>query len=254
MFFFQQVVTVSAFLGFTALPVQATIFTANPVADAFVTTGPSNNLSSNNYGGGGALALSAAGLANGEFQTVLQFDTSGAKSLFDGLYGTGLWSVQSVTLQLSAGSVNNTIFNSNHAGSFGVNWMQNNSWTEGSGTPSTPTTTGITYNTLQGTFINPTADEALGTFSYNGASSGTFVYSLGTPSGFSADILAGSLVSLRLAAADNTVSYFFNSRSFGTVANRPLLTINAVAVPEPMAASLLILGISLFVARKGSWR
>lgn len=250
MSFLQQVVTVSAFLEFTALSVPATVFTANPVADAFVTTGPSNNLSSNNYGGGGALALSAAGLANGEFQTVLQFDTSGAKSTFDGLYGAGLWSVQSVTLQLSAGPVNNTIFNANSAGSFGVSWMQNNSWTEGSGTPSTPAATGITYNTLQSTFINPTADQALGTFSYNGASSGTFVYTLGTPSGFAGDILAGSLVSLRLAAADTAVSFFFNSRSFGTVANRPLLTINAVAVPEPAAAALLTLGISLFAARK----
>lgn len=250
MLLFQWVMALSAFMGFTVLPVRATVFTANPVADAFVTTGPSGNLSGNNYGGGGGLALSAAGLANGEFQSVLQFDTSGARSLFDGLYGTGLWSLQSVTLQLSAGSPNNAIFNANSAGSFGVSWMQNDSWTEGSGTPSLPGATGITYNSLQSTFINPLADEALGTFSYSGASSGTFVYTLNTPSGFAADILAGNLVSLRLAAADSTVSYLFSSRTFGTAANRPLLTLNAVPVPEPEALALLTFGILLFVARE----
>jgi hypothetical protein len=240
----------AALLGLATLPVQATVFTANPVADAFVATGLSGNLSANNYGGGGALALSAPGLANGEFQSVLQFDASGAKSLFDGLYGAGLWTLQSVTLQLSASTPNNAIFNANSAGSFGVSWMQNDSWTEGSGTPQSPGATGITYNTLQSTFINPVMDEALGTFSYNGANSGTFVYTLNLPSGFAADVMAGNLVSLRLAAADSAVSYFFSSRSFGTAANRPVLTINAAPVPEPGKAALLALGILLFAAPK----
>src|SRR5690242_3498629 len=94
--FFRQVGLLTI-LGLMVASARAAVFTANPVADAFVTTGPSNNLISNNYGGGGTLALSAAGLANGEFQSVLQFDTSGAKSLFDSAYGAGLWSVQSVT-------------------------------------------------------------------------------------------------------------------------------------------------------------
>jgi len=250
MFDFRKEMVLRFFLGFATLPVAAAVFTANPVADAFVTTGPAGNLSGTNYGGGGALALSAPGLTSGEFQSVLRFDTSGAKTLFDGLYGAGLWSLQAVTLQLSAGTPNNAIFNANSAGSFGVNWMQNDSWVEGTGTPSLPGATGITYNTLQSTYLNPSADEALGAFSYNGAGSGAFLYSLNRPAGFSADILAGNLVSLRLAAADNTVSYLFNSRSFGTVANRPLLTLTAAAVPEPGAVPLLTFGILLFAARK----
>src|SRR5580765_4086981 len=63
----------------------------NPTADAFVTTGPANSLATNNYGAGGALALSATGSSQGEFQSVLRFDTSTAKSAFDSLYGAGSW-------------------------------------------------------------------------------------------------------------------------------------------------------------------
>jgi hypothetical protein len=249
MFSFQKVVLL-IFIGFTMPQVRAADFSVNPVADAFVTTGPSDNLSTNNYGSGGALALSAAGSANGEFQSVLKFDTSGAVTLFDSLYGSGLWSVQSVTLQLSAGTPNNAIFNANNAGLFSVTWMQNDGWTEGSGTPNAPTTDGITYDTLQNTYLTPAADETLGTFSYNGANTGTFSYTLDTPSGFLADLLAGNLVSLDLAAADSEISYFFSSRTFGTAANRPLLTITAAAVPEPETIALLTCGLSLLAVRR----
>src|SRR5437867_2202201 len=200
----------SPFLGCGA------VVNLNPSADAFVTTGPANNLATNNYGGGGSVALSAPGSSKGEFQTVLRFDTSTAKTSFDALYGPGGWTLQSVTLQLTAATVNNAIFNANTAGSFALSWMQNDSWVEGSGTPSAPGTVGITYDTLQSTFINPGSDEALGTFSYNGSSSGASVYTLNIPAGLASDILAGDQVSLRLFAADTSVSYLFNSHEFGT--------------------------------------
>jgi len=232
-----------------SLTVQATGVNLNPTSDAFVTTGPpTNNLAANNYGGGGALAVSAAGLSKGEFQSVLRFDTSSAKSSFDGLYGAGLWSLQSVTLQLTAGSPNNSIFNANSAGSFGVSWLQNDGWTEGTGTPNAPTTAGITFSSLQTVFVNPSADEALGTFSHDGSSSGTSVYTMNMTLGFASDILAGGLVSLRLSSADSAVSYFFDSRSFGNAGSRPLLSINAV--PEPGATTLLALG-GLLCALRG---
>ena len=240
-----------ALLGITltaSLPVRGAVVNLNPTADAFVTTGPANNLATNNYGGAGALAVSAAGSSQGEFQSVMRFDTSGAKSSFDSLYGAGLWSVQSVTLQLSAAAPNNAIFNANNAGSFELTWMQNDGWTEGTGNPNTPGTGGITYSALQSTFINPGVDEALGTFSHDGSSSGTFIYTLSPSSGLVTDLLAGDLVSLRLSAADTTVSYFFDSRSFGTAADRPLLSITAA--PEPGTVSLLVLGGLLYTIRE----
>jgi hypothetical protein len=221
----------------------------NPTADAFVTTGTANSLVANNYGGAGALALSAAGLAKGEFQSVLRFDTSTAKSTFDGLYGAGSWSLQSVTLQLTAALPNNAIFNANSAGAFGVSWMQNDGWVEGSGNPNAPTTSGITYNSLP-SFLDPT-DEALGTFNYSGSSSGTFTYTLNLSSGFAADLLAGNLVGLRLSAADSGVSYFSDSRSFGTATSRPFL--NITAVPEPGTAILLVI-VGFLGAARGAAR
>ena len=105
---------------FNASSIWSATFSLNPGADAFVTSGPSGTLSANNYGGAGALSVTAPGLSQGEFQSVLQFDLSGAKSSFDSQFGPGQWSVQSVTLQLTATSPNNAIFNASAAGLFGV--------------------------------------------------------------------------------------------------------------------------------------
>jgi len=63
-----------------------------------------------------------------------------------------------------------------------------------------------------------------------------------TPS-FSADILAGGTVSLRMFAADTSVSGLFDSRSFGTASARPLLTIDAIPEPTPVTLGLLALSI-----------
>jgi hypothetical protein len=50
------------------------------------------------------------------------------------------------------------------------------------------------------------------------------------------------------ASGDNAVSAIFNSRTFGTASRRPLLTLNAVAVPEPATWALgLCAGLSLAV-------
>jgi hypothetical protein len=92
--------------------------------------------------------VTAPGLASGEFQSVLRFDLSGAKTSFNSQFGAGQWSIQSITLSLTATAPNNAIFNSSATGQFGISWMQNDSWTEGAGTPAAPTTTGITFSTL----------------------------------------------------------------------------------------------------------
>src|SRR5215510_11942429 len=88
-------------------PALAATFTLNPVADAFVTAAHPDS----NYGAAGGLAVSAPQLPNGEFQSVLRFDLQAAKASFDATYGVGQWTLQSITLRLSATSPNNPIFN-----------------------------------------------------------------------------------------------------------------------------------------------
>jgi len=237
-------------LVFLALPLRAATFTLNPSADALVASGPTANLSGNNYGGAGALSLAAPSLANGEFQSVLRFDLSGAKASFDSQFGAGQWSIHSITLSLTAAAPNNAIFNASAAGQFGISWMQNDSWVEGSGTPAAPTTTGVTFSSLP-SFLG-VGDESLGTFSFIGGTSGSASYTLNLTPGFIADATGGNLVSFRLSATDAAASYLFDSRNFGTTTARPLLSI--VAVPEPAMLSLLAIGAPLLLAFRRSRR
>ena len=226
---------------------QGATFGASPTADAFVTPGPNSSLATNNYGGAGTLVIAAPGLPQGEFQSVLQFNLGDVVSGFNTQFGSGQWSLQTVTLQLTATVANNAAFNAPAAGSFVVRWMQNDSWPEGGGSPGAPSANGITFATLQSSYLSA-ADANLGTFGFTGATSGVYSYALGLPPGFVSDIMAAGNVSLRMFAADGSASGVFNSRNFGTVANRPLLTL--VAVPEPN--TLALAGLAVFAMTAGS--
>lgn len=219
-----------------------------PIADAYTAAGPSGNLSNNNYGGGGALGLAAPGLPNGEFQSVLKFDLAAARTSFDTTFGAGNWSIDSVSLTLASSPHNNNIYNEIAPGSFAVSLMQNNAWTEGSGNASNPGASGITFNTLKNTFVNAGADQALGTFTFSGGSSGLNTYTLQTSPALLSDILSGSQLSLRLFAADTSVSYLFSSRAATPVENQPHLVI--AAVPEPGSIALGMCGLAVLYFRR----
>ena len=123
--------------------------------------------------------------------------------------------------------------------------MQNTSWTEGTGTPMAPTTNGITY-AQESSLLNSNADEALGTFTYGGATSGRINLSLGLTPVFISEISTGSLVSLYMTATPNsTVGFTFNSENLGTASARPSLILTAVAIPEP--STVVLLGASCVV-------
>jgi hypothetical protein len=226
-------------LPFICNAVLAASSSLNPSADAFVAIGPTGNLSMNNYGGAGALSIAAPNLSQGEFQSVLQFNLSSVKSAFDSQFGIGQWTIQSVTLQLTATAPNNAIFNTAAAGQFAISWMQNDGWTEGTGTPQAPATTGITFSTLN-SFLSG-ADQTLGTYNYTGSTSGNLICNLGLTPSFAADVLAGNNVSFRMFATDTSVSGVFDSRSFGTASARPLLTITAVPEPGSIALGFMAL-------------
>ena len=233
-----------AALATTVCVAQPVSFSVQPIADAFVTPGASGSLSSSNFGAAGSLAIAAPGLPQGEFQSALKFDLSAAQSSFNTQFGVGQWTIQSLTLQLTSSPHNNAIFNSIAAGQFGVSLMQNNLWPEGTGTGGIPGSDGISYNSLLGTYINNATDQALGTFNFPGGSSGLNSYQLSLSSGLVDDVVSGGDLSLRLFAADTSVSYLFTSRSGSS--GRPDILVQAVAVPEPSSVTLCAVALVLF--------
>ena len=185
-------------------------------------------------------------MPQGEFQSVIEFELSGAQSHFNSEYGVGAWSVQSVSLVLTASAHGNSMFNAAAAGEFGVSLMQNNSWVEGTGTGGAPTTNGITYNSLESAYINNATDQALGVFSFVACTSGTGTNGLNLTSGVLGDLAGGADLSLRLFPNDTNVSYLFNSRM--AASNGPMLLITAALAPATLALSVALAGNNLAIS------
>jgi hypothetical protein len=219
---------------------QTSTLSINPIADAFVSSASPTS----NYGGAGGLAVSAAGLPNGQFQSVLKFDLAATRNSFNAQFGAGNWNIQSVSLKFVAADDKSPIYNSAAAGSFQAFWMANDAWTEGSGKPSAPGGSGITFNSLTSTFIGA-GDQAIGTFAYDGAINGLHTYNLTLASGFNADMLAGNNVSIRLATSGGA-SFVFNSQNYLFAENHPSLGVTAV--PEPGSLALAGIGLALTAA------
>ncbi len=229
---------------------QVTVLT-NSVADAFVRSADPTH----NYGAAGALSVSGmvatngSGQQEGQLDSFLRFDASGAVNQFNIAYGVGQWTIAGVTLTLTEqASPAQTIFNRG-VGQFQVNWIANNSWTEGTGTPTSPSATGINWDS-EPSVLSPGVDQSLGTF-VNGGTNGTVTLSLGLNTSFVSDISTGVLVSLYMTAPTNsTIGFTFNSREFGTASARPLLSVTAVAVPEPGTAALVLMAGSLLLVQR----
>ena len=242
----------------------ATSFTVTPpTADSFLATGsPSNpvgtDLTSLNFGGAGTLAIAPASSTKGEFDSIVKFNVAAAVTQFNTTYGAGNWNITGMSLSLASnfggqGEVpNNGIFNTINAGSFGIDWLANDGWVEGtgSGMGSTgfPNNSSVSYNSIPGLF-SP-GSSSLGTFTYTPPGDNVYAtYTLPLNSSLVSDVDAGGDVSLYFYAADNQVSYLFNARSFGS--NRPEFTITAAAIPEPGTVALAATALgSLLVFRK----
>jgi hypothetical protein len=237
-------ILVSSICAICGLPTFAATESINPSADTFL----SANNPGNNYGGAGALEVSNASVANGADDAIMKFDLSTVKSAFDSTLGTGQWQVSAVTLQLTSASPNNNIFNANAAGAVALTYLDNSAWTEGTGNPNAPTTDGLEYSQLAG--IEDSGDQSLGTITAPETNSGATVFTIIPSPGLLTDILNGSLASILLTPDDSTDSYLFNARNNGTVNNRPILTISASPVPEPVGGTMVIAAAALFARRR----
>ena len=237
---------VVALLGFTLAPLTpAADVSVIPSADTFLFADEPNS----NYGSAGQLSVSDPTRPQGQYQSLLRFDLAAAKASFDATFGPGQWRLQAATLRLSTANPNNAIFNPNTAGSFGAGWMQNDAWVEGTGSPISPTSDGVTFNTLP-SFLSA-QDQPLGTFNFPGGNSGAHTYALNFGPGLTSDLEAGDPLSIRLfPEAGGTVAYNFSSRTFQTAANRPLLTLSATAVPEPATGAITAVFTLLLAARR----
>jgi len=223
---------------------QAQTLTVNPVADTFVDSAQPGN----NYGMAGLLGIAPSGAAKGEFDGFMKFDLSGAAG----------WTVQSITLQLTTTTPNNPLFNGNGtgpggtnvntAGFFSVQWLKDNSWVEGTGSPSSADTSASDLNFTNHTNYFSAGSETIGTFSFNGASSGAVTYTLPLTPNFLAAVQVGTQVTLYVAAADSSINYLFNSENFGTVAARP--TLKVTALPEPGSLGLAFTGLATLALRR----
>jgi hypothetical protein len=240
-----------------------TTFTINnTIADAFLASGSANNpagadLTSLNFGAAGTLAIAPASSTKGEFDSVIQFDTSAAFSQFNTTYGAGNWRITGATLSLSSNfgvqgsQPNNNIFNTINAGSFGIDSLANNSWVEGTGggtgSPGYPNNSSVSFNSIAG-LLSP-GSASLDTFTYTPPGNNIYLsYALPVGNSFGTDAASGGDVSLYFYAADDQVSYLFNSRSFGS--GHPELSLTADAVPEPSAWALAIASLALLSSRR----
>ena len=208
------------------------------VADAFLCTGSANyqggaDLTGLNFGDAGTLAIAPASSAKGEFQSVIRFNLANGVALFNSAYGSNHWVIHSLTLILTSNygvagvAPNNPIFNVISGGRFGIEWLADDEWAEGTGTPNLPTADGVTYNSLPDLLAQPR--EILGTNNYSPPGNNVPVaWPLPLAPKLVADVAGGGAVTFRFYAADEQVAYLFNSYKYGR-GNEPRLQV--VAVP-----------------------
>jgi hypothetical protein len=230
-----------AVLALGAVAEAQVTYTNTTSADAFLATGsPSDpygtDLTGLNYGAAGTLAISPPLALEGEFQSVVRFDVSGAPSLFDATYGTNNWSVASILLQLTSNygtqgqQPNNRIFNVISGGQFVIEWLSDTNWVEGTGTPIMPETDGlaVTYTSLPSLLAG--AHEILCTNTYVPAGTNVpVIYALPFDTNLISAVTSGGSISLLFYAGDNQIGYLFNSHEYGR-GNEPLIEVTASPV------------------------
>jgi hypothetical protein len=238
-----------ALVCFGSLAKGQVTYSSTTSADAFLATGSSNNpagsdLTGLNFGAAGTLVVAPAASVKGEFQSVLRFSLSRAVTMFNTNFGAGNWTITNISLTLTSNygsngvQPNNAIFPVISGGNFVIEWLSDNTWAEGTGTPNLPTTDGVTYDSLTLTDLLSGAHAILCTNTYTPPGDNVPVtYTLPLNADFLADVSGGGDVSLLFYAADNQIGYLFNSHEYGR-GNQPQINVTAtLKVVQPKILS-----------------
>lgn len=242
-------------------PGQSSYILTDAVGSFLATGSPANpvgtNLTESDFGNAGTFAIASASSTKGEFDSVLMFNTGAAISQFNGLYGAGNWTITRITLSLASNfgvqgvQPNNGIFNSINAGNFGIDWLADNNWVIGNaggmGIPGYPNNNYVSYDDIPNLFA--AGSDPLGTFTYTPPGNNIYLtYTLPLDGNLVSAAETGD-VSLYFYAADNQVSYLFNSDIYS--ANHPEFTLTATPTPEPGALALLSAALAgILMARR----
>jgi hypothetical protein len=241
----------SVLLAIPSVSEAGTSFTIlNTSADAFLSAANPTL----NFGSAGTLAIAPASSAKGEFDSVILFNTASAVSQFNTNYGAGNWIITGLTLSLASnfgtqGAIpNNSLLNTVGGGGFGIDWLANDGWVEGTGGGNGDANGAVSFNSIPG-LLSPGYDP-LGTYLYTPPGNNVYAnYSLSLDANLVSDAATGGSVSLYFYAADNQVGYLFNSKEFAS--NHPELTITATAVPEPATILLLVASLGSVLFSRG---
>lgn len=214
--------------AWAGLPVRLDLY---PTGDSFVR----EQAPSLNYGGagllcvGGSASLNGGGQANGRFDSVLQFDASEARSLFDSAYEPGRWVISRIELHLFENGVPGNSLFPRGVGQFSVSWMSGDDWIQGNGSPAIPLPGSgivITWSLLQSLLASGT-EVPLGAFSSTG-DDGPVICSLPFDVTLEAEIATGSLLTLHFAPVTPTIGFSFHSTNYFENGKRPTLSLEAV--------------------------
>jgi len=208
-----------------------------PTQDAMARAAEPNR----NFGSAGALAVAgptavnSAGVPQGAYQSILQFDASMATSAFDAQFGAGNWQLTAAAISLyEVEAPINSIFNVG-AGAIEFRWIGDDNWLEGIGTPMPPPIDAggneISWNFLQ-TLVAGSATSLLGTPQV-AVQEGALSIPLSLTPAFTSDLMSGGFVSIFVAPVSPTVGLTFRAMDyFPNPATGPRLVLTALPLVD----------------------
>lgn len=209
----------------------------------------------------GASAPSNLGTTAGAANVSFKFNIGSFVDSLNLTYGVGNWSVSNIQLKFQYTLyANNSRFGAG-AGTFDIYWVANDSWTQGTATPTYATTgnglsswsngqslLGSEYYdwstpSYQGTMAD-LGNNSVWVTDKTGVRQSTLTYNLAETPDFLEDILTANgsgdaNISLYLMATSDSVGLTIFT---GGASVLPTLTFDVVSVPEPGACALILLG------------